>query len=152
VVSEGKADISLVKDPAGKNTHLVIKGEQGPWTMCWANAAGHHDVTGLTWACFELTASPGAGDVAFCLVDGLDRLSVAIEGPLEPNFASRAVPLMAGKYLPAMDGKKHVVRVPIAELTRDIRFMRTCLAGFGLKADKDGGVGTYELGHVWFEN
>jgi hypothetical protein len=152
VVSEGKAAIALVKDPAGKNVHVQIKGEQGPWTMCWANAAGHHDVTALAYVCFELTASPGAGDVAFCLVDGLDRPSIAIEGPLEPNVASRGVPLLAGKYLPAMDGKTHIVRVPIAELTRDIRFMRTCLAGFGLKADKDGGAGTYDIGHVWFEN
>ena len=35
---------------------------------------------------------------------------------------------------------------------RDVRFMKTCMAGFGLKADKDGGVGTYDFGRVWFEN
>jgi hypothetical protein len=152
VVSEGKATITCVKDPAGKAHHIQIKGEKGPWTMCWANAAGNHDITGLAFACFELTASPGASDVAFCLVDGLDRPGSPVEGPIEPNCASRPVPLLAGKYAPAMDGKTHVVRIPLAELTRDIRFMRTCLAGFGLRADKDGGAGTYDLGRVWFEN
>ena len=152
LLNHGQATIASVKDPGGKTRHVQVKGRKGPWTMCWADASGRFDITGLKYVGFQLKGSRGAGDVSFCLVDGLDRASMGVTGPIEPNFASRFLPLVKGKYLPAMDGKVHVVRIPVEKLTRDIRFMRMCVAGFGLRAEAGAGAGTYDFGRVWFEN
>ena len=149
-LSEGKATIGWVADPGGKTWHTQVKGQKGPWTMCWAEWSGTRDITGLKSIAFELTGSPGAGDVAFCLVDGLDRFDTALAGPIDPNFPSRFVRL-EGQYRAAMDGKPHTVRIPLIELTQGIRFTRTCVAGFGLRAEEGAGNGTYDFGRVWFE-
>jgi len=151
VLCEGQATVGCVRDPGTKTGHIQVKGQKGPWTMCWAEASGRYDITGLKSVAFELTGSPGAGDVAFCLVDGLDRFDTALAGPIEPNFPSRFVPLLDGHYLATMDGKPHTVRIPLTELTQGIRFMRTCVAGFGLRARENAGAGTYDFGRVWFE-
>jgi len=152
ILCQGQATVDRMPNADGKTRHLRISGREGPWTMCWSDASGTFDITGLKHVAFEFTGSPGAGDVSFGLVDGLDRLGTAVIGPIEPNFPSRFIPLLAGKHLPAMDGKRHTVRIPVSELTRGIRFMRTCVAGFGLRAETGAGRGTYDFGRVWVEN
>jgi hypothetical protein len=151
---EGDVRAKALGPERSTNKVVLIEGGGGPWTLCWGREAKERNVTGLKYACFEFSGASGASDVSFALVDVLNQAEMAVGtvGPIEPNTPSRFVPLIAGGYLPAMDDKVHVVRIPLDKLCNGTRFMAVGVAGVGLQADKGADGGNYQIGRVWFEN
>jgi photosystem II stability/assembly factor-like uncharacterized protein len=137
--------------PNGKAPALVVTGKAGPWFAWRGEPEGQHNLTGFKHVTFKFKGEPGASDIGFFLVDGLATYHDDI-GLLEPNFHSAAAPLLEGEYLPAMDGKFHTVRIPAAEFSRGVRFLRGYVAGFGLRASKGARGGTYTIDEVRFEH
>lgn len=157
---EGNVSITLEKHGGlGGGRRLDIRGEKGPWEAYWAtgerDGAGRHDVTGYKYVTFKFLGLPGAGDVAFFLVDELTGGSGyggSAGEVLEPKRLSNAVRLLKNRYVPAMNGVYYDVKIPVAELVRNVRFMRMHVAGFGLRAGDGEPGGMYLIDEVRFTN
>jgi hypothetical protein len=50
-----------------------------------------------------------------------------------------------------MDGKYHIVRIPLKKLAASPTFMPEAVAGFGLRAEPGMLGGVYDFGFIWFE-
>ena len=149
-LNEGVVNAFCVPDPGGTE-HVKISGLHGPWMVCWGRESDPVNATGLKHVVFEFRGWGGSGDVSFFLADLVLRSGRGSSGPIEPNYPSRFVPLIKDGYLPAMDGKYHVVRIPLMKLANGVRFMHAGIAGFGLRAEKSSVGGTYDFGQVWIE-
>jgi len=149
---EGNVSIGLKKTGGleGGET-LEVKGGKGPWQAYWGTVfqrGGNIDVTPFTYVTFKFRGMPDAGDVSFFLVDELTAGERREIEAMLPKSFSNPVPLLAGGYLPAMDGKYHEVKMPMVKLVRGIRFMRRHVAGFGLRALEGARGGTYYIDEV----
>ena len=142
-----KAAVKAGLGPDGGRAFEVIAAKEPPgdWEATWFAGGGNGvdaDITGLDYVIFSFKGSPGSGDVEFFIIDHLMAPVRGGRDAIEGATSSRAVPLVKGKYLPAMDGQYHTVKIPVYDLVRDMRFMRGHLAGFGIRPAGENGSRT----------